>query len=299
MASATAVDFVLDAFNSDVTMTTKADISGVAPVPMTVDCWASLDVSVTDMQSVFKFESDSLDITDVLSTDIKYFVDQAAWTAMSEDILNPANARVDYESLPNSATPDGNGHVTNYIAITDNVQKNMVAHDFVRYLAKKLFNTHLGVDLFANEVALLANLRTICGMGVDGDVKYSMQVISDALDAAGTSEIPRIASTEASENATNIVRTLLQQLISSNSARLADLEAYRADSESNIFKFPFAIGDSIAFKVTIEPAANQYDIVGLASDAIPARTYGILLKMKAAADVANSEVLLEEIPAEV
>ena len=69
----------------------------------------------------------------------------------ADGILNPVHAMMDDTASENPiATGDSNG------TYVDN--RMLVKHDFVRYLALKLFNTYQGVDLFSNENAMKEDL---------------------------------------------------------------------------------------------------------------------------------------------
>lgn len=258
----TSVQFVLSAFESSVQMGVAGAIDTI-PIPeITTDSRAILQVSVDDMKAVFKYQTDSTDFTDVDSADIKYFVHSDAFP-----LLNPANAMLNApDSLSPIATANGSGDLP--------ANKMLVAHDFVRYLAVKLFNTHYGVDLFNNEVALLQNLREICGDVEAGqtwyDIKSKLAAVGVAGSDAGLEGDDDKYMTNSDKTANNLCRVLMQQMLGAASARFAQIEA--SDAPQSL---PFAANDSISFKVTISAAADQELLTGVA--AIPDRSYEIRL----------------------
>jgi len=271
-----SIQFVLNAFESAVQMSVAGNLE-TQPIPaLTTDATAVLQVAVSDMQNVFKFESDSSDITDLDATDIKYYVYADKFPA-----LNPANGMMD---APDSKSP---------IATTDSAgplasNKMMVAHDFVRYLAVKLFNTHFGVDLFNNEVALLQNLRLICSDDAAGhtwkDIVDKLTSVSIGGDNAGllTDAAGNKYMTNGDKTASNLCRVLMEQMLGADATRFAQIVA--SDGPQSL---PFKPNDSISFKVTISPADGQELLTGTA--VIPPRSYEIKLLL-VDGSVANTEV---------
>ena len=129
-------ELILDAFESNVSMLSAATL-GTALIPeLSSDATAVIIVSLDDMRTVFTFKTNS-------DSDLKYYVNTDNWPT-----LNAANAMMDHVSSSNP------------IAVVSSANKMMVAHDFVRYLAFKLFGTAQGVDLFNNETELLQNSKS-------------------------------------------------------------------------------------------------------------------------------------------
>lgn len=259
------VHFVLSNLESSVQM----DVSGQVPtesIPvLDVSATAVFQVSLADMQSCFQYQTDSNDITDVSSTDIRYYVNPASWPT-----LNPANGMMDDAQ---SASPIAVANSSGSLA----PNKMLVAHDFVRYLALKLFNTPYGVDLFNNEVDLLKGIRRICDESSAGHTWYDIVSKINAVGTSGTNA--NIVGTNGSKYMTNadastsnLGRELLQQLLGSVPERFSSINA--TDSAQPL---PFQADDSISFKLTIAPADGQEDLTGVA--AFSARSYEIRLIM--------------------
>jgi hypothetical protein len=127
------VDFVLEQFNYQLEMGVSGEFFEI-PIPV-LDASASAEyyVSVDAMRNAFYFQTDSRDVSDLSGDDLKYYVNWPGYV-----VLNPCHAYVSSQAI---ASTDANG------AIPDNRQ--LVKHDFIRHVAKDLFNTHLGVDLFS------------------------------------------------------------------------------------------------------------------------------------------------------
>ncbi len=262
-------EFVLEAFQSTVTMTTLGALDSSAVPELDADAEAVLHVDLDHMKSVFKYQTDSADVLDVDASDLKYYVNTTSWPTT----LNPANAKMDVGAF-------GSGFADN---------KKFVAHDFTRYLADELFGTHQGVDLFNNEVALLQNLRLICGSGAAGRTWYDIvatlnAVSTTAVALANADESGDKYTTNADDSIENICRVLHRQIASVAPERFTPI----TDSASPQ-SLPFAVDDIISFKLIINPAANQHLLTGLAAP-IAARSYKIKLVMKTAANIANTAV---------
>lgn len=276
------VNFVLESLNSSVTMGVAGNLYS-EPIPvLDVSATAILYVSIDDMKSVFQFQTDSTDINNLASADIKYYVDTASWPA-----INPMNAMMNVSTLSQGAIAliDSNG------ALADN--KLLVAHDFTRYLALKLFGTHFGTDLFNNETELLQNLRLIADDSEEGHTWYDVVAKVTAVSKSGTHEglLGDAGSkymTNATTDNTNLCRVLFDQMIGTAVSRFQDLSV-GADQPQPL---PFQVDDSISFVMTIAPAEGQEELTGV--EAFGARSYEIRFVIKDAADVTNTEVAEDE-----
>lgn len=259
MTAPSNVDFVLSNFESEVTMSVSGTVASSSIPSITADALAEIDISLSALKSVFKFSSDSEDVTDLASTDIKYYVDSASFPS-----VNPANATVS----------DADAIATTGIA----ANKQYVAHDFVRHIASELFNTYHGVDLFNNELALLNDIRSICGSG-SGKLWDSLKeklakvgVAGDHADLVTTGTKYYLTNSNSSDE--NFTRVLMEQMMSVDVTRFATLETADTDGLRSL---PFKSGDSISFKLTINPDANQKDLTGVAE--VKSRSYQIKLNI--------------------
>ena len=261
------VHFVLSNLASSVQMDLSGSVQPESIPALDVSAVAVFHVSLSDMQSCFQYETDSNDITDQSASDIRYYTYPAYWPS-----LNPANAMLD------ASASGANGAIANSNSsgvLASN--KMLVAHDFVRYLAQKLFGTHYGVDLFNNEVNLLKDLRTICDASAVG---HTWKDIVDKVTLVGINGTHQNIEGSAGEkymtnsNSTtsNLCRELLQQLIGSALPRFSSV--LPTDGSQPL---PFEEDDSISFKLTIAPAAGQENLTNVA--AFSARSYEIRLVM--------------------
>lgn len=248
---------ILEGFESEVTM----DLSGVLASPdaitaLEVDALATYYVSLNDMKSIFTYSTDSADVTDASATDLKFFVDSASWATKFETV-NVADSVVDMSAIFVGAT----------------TPKQHVCHDFVRYLATKLFNTHLGVDLFDNELPLLNDIRKICGLSAT-EPDYVWESISAKVVSAGVAE-----GNVYDDSSANICCQIFRQLVAQNPSRFSDISANETGENTGLYYLPLEEDDAIQFKLTIHPCENQHLLTGL-STAIEPRSYGISLVLK-------------------
>ena len=252
------VNFTLSGLNQAFTLGVSGELAGEAAVALDVSCIAVYNVKLSDMQAVFKFQSDSFDVNDTDASDIKYYVDMGNWPANLK--LNPAHAHT-LTSTPILA--DGGDIV---------VEKNLVKHDFVRYLAQQLFNTPHGVDLFSNEDALLSDIVTK-GATAYTDIKAALDAVNMSSAAAGTS--PNKYSTNAQNSAANFSRELLRQV-----AHHAPARFHGISNVTTVQSIPLAVDDTISFKVSISPYAAQHTLTERPA-AFNTRVYQIKLVLKA------------------
>jgi len=269
-------EFSLEALYADVQMTVLGSLTSSAVPIMSTDATAVFTVNIDHMRSVFRFQTDSSDMIDSISTDLRYYIRMANWPT-----LNLANAMMNHIE---SASPIASGFPSN---------KMLVAHDYIRYLAKKLFGTHQGVDLFNNEAALLQNVRLRCG---SSSGRAWALIVSKLTSVSTTGDDEDFVvvdpagsyTTNAFTQNTNICRELFQQMISTVPGRFSTLADTSAEQP-----LPFQVDDVISFKLTVNAASGQHLLTGV--PAIPPRSYKIKLLMKAAADVANTPVDASEL----
>ena len=251
-----AIHFTLDEFDSTVTMDVCATLLQEAPVTIDASATAVLEFSLAAALATFKFASDASDVTNADADDIQYQCNKASFTQ-----INPLHGNVEYSGFGSTVTEVGTPIAEGYAA-----NKASAMHDFVRHIAKHLFNTHQGVDLLSNETALIADLSS------NGDDTAWVD-ISNALGAAD-------GLTNSTTDNTNLVRELIMQLSNSTTGRARLENDISGVSASNYVSVPLKEDDTISFKVTVNAAANQEDLVSAGLAAVPARSYKIVLILK-------------------
>lgn len=235
-----AINFSLPALNRSYTLGVSGELLAEAPVIFDVSATAIYKINLVDMHNVFKYESDSFDVNDFDASDVKYYVYMNAWPVDAS--LNPAHAYMKPTSgqmLPDSADIPSN--------------KNLVKHDYVRYLAKHLFNTPYGVDLFSNEDALLNDISSK-GRTAKDEIMSTLNSVNQASAAAGTA--PNKYSTNTLSGNGNICRELMRQIASIDPARFNN-DTVDASGNRSV---PLAVGDTINFKLSITAAHLQENL---------------------------------------
>jgi hypothetical protein len=254
------VNFTLSGLNQNFTLGVSGELAAAAAAIIDASSTAIFQVKLSDMLKVFKFQTDAFDVNNVDASDIKYYVFDASNAWPTNLVLNPAHAHTLSDPiLTDAEIPD---------------DKKFVKHDFVRYLALKLFNTPYGVDLFSNETELLENIVTK-GAIAHTSIKSALSAVSvtgasgtgTGTDAAGHKYLTNAYTTAAA----NFSRELMQQIAHSAPQRFHDTA-----NSSGIQSVPLAVNDTINFKVSITPADGQ-NALTLRPAAFDSRTYKIQL----------------------
>jgi hypothetical protein len=224
------------------------------------------------MKDLFQYQTDSNDLDNLPEADIKYYVDATALPP-----LNPVNAMMDDAASVNAISLTGTSG-----PLASN--KALVCHDFTRYLASKLFGTHFGVDLFNNETELLQNLRLICDDSAADHTWYDIVAkVTNVSKTGAHLDLVVDANnnkymTNATNDNTNLCRVLFNQMVLSDVSRFKDITNESATYDGSIpHPLPFLVNDSISFKLTISPAADQEVLTQV--EAFGGRSYEIKLIM--------------------
>ena len=283
------IHFTLPALNRTIAVDVSGAILQQAPEAMLdVSATAFFNFKVGYMHNIFRYYTDSIDITDISNgEDVRYYVFMNNWPLDAS--LNPAHALM---------TPAG-GHILPTDATTPN-NKNLVKHDFTRYLADKLFNTPHGVDLFSNEEAIHLDLSNK-GRAIKSNIMSVLNAVSTTSGAIAVGQTDGSGNkytTNADVSNSNICRELMRQIASVAPSRFYDASYNDASGNFNLYRpVPLRPGDSINFKVTIVPANNQHTLTGRTG--IDNRVYKISLVMADATNVVpvdgNSTDLLDYI----
>lgn len=274
-----SVDFVLEKFDYDLEMGVSGEFPSATIPVLDASATAVYYASVSDMRNAFYFQSDSRDVSDNASSDVRYYVN---WPAKA--VLNPCHAYVLNDPI---ATVDGQGDIES--------TRLLVKHDFIRHIAKDLFNTHLGVDLFSNEQALKDDLASKGNDAWLNNIKANI----DAVSSGGNLTTDGYTTNELDGSA-NLCRTLLLQLLNSPAkSRLNDLSGIALDASENTFVIPFESGDSIQFKLILKASPGQNNVINRAT-AVADRSYIIKVNIvtTVSADsstyAANTNVIVDD-----
>jgi uncharacterized protein YjbI with pentapeptide repeats len=266
------VNFTLTGLNQTILMSTSGLLDASAVSLETTDATAVFYVKVSDMTNVFKIQTDSNDMNETDASDVKYYVFNRNWP--TELKINPAHA------MMNKVESNGMLGATNIFT----VDKMLAKHDFLRYLALRLFNTIHGVDLFSNESDLLEN-TTYWGENVNANIRSTMASISTtssdesmSYDASGNKYL-----TNTTTGNTNLCRELVRQLTADAAERFGSI--VDANTPQSI---PLMEDDTINFKVTFQSAPTQNVLTGVTE--IPSRSYMVKLILKNSISGLNTAV---------
>jgi hypothetical protein len=277
----TSIQFVVPTFNQTFTMSESGTL--LAPQAVTIpdhDAVAVFNVQTSDMRNVFQYQTDDINVNDVDTQDISYYVrlfdgNSAALGAPvwpSNLVLNAANAMMD-DTLSYDGIDVADTHI--------NASQKLVKHDILRYLSQRLFNTSKGVDLFSNVHAMKENISGKCG-NFAGGASSSIHIALSSVCTTSTDSNAllytdisnnniRYLSNDSSGN-NNITRMLMNQIAEYDPSRFIITDGL---SNYALRPVPFIDGDVLNFTVIFNAAAGQNNLTGVA--AIPSRTYLIKL----------------------
>jgi uncharacterized protein YjbI with pentapeptide repeats len=270
------IDFTLSGLDQLIIIDTAGILDASGQSLETTDATAVFYVKLSEMSDIFKYQSDAFDVNDISATDLKYYVFHRKWPAALK--INPAHA------MMNKTESRGVLGTTTMFA----ANKLFTKHDFIRYLALKLFRTIFGVALFKNTNELLEN-ETYWGENVRSNIYNILTGISTTssdvsmnYDASGNKYLTNNVSSN-----TNLCRELMRQVAASAPSRFGSIADTLLPQS-----VPFAENDSINFKVTFNSTQTQHDLTGVAF--IPSRSYMIKLIMKENIDGLNTPVMDSE-----
>ena len=257
------VNLVLTAFESTKQLATSATVPAHAPT-FSSDATITLSTSVaaSALQETFFFRSDNPILSD--ASFVYYYVDSSKRTGYTST-LNPKTGEV----------------TANQYVASDPIGK-----DFIRHLANGLFGTYLGADLFTNEDAVNTDINAKCD-----EIATTIGAKITALDFTnGTyGDLATDANSKKymadNTSAENLGREMFNQLITAAPTRFVDINHaangfnYNA-SEDGYYKMPILPGDTITYKVVLQPAAGQDAAVATGGSATE-RAYTVTLNVGA------------------
>lgn len=269
----------LDKFESEAMMEVGATVPPGMPAHLPYsENKAEIEVSLCTFLKTFKFQMDSFDINNCKKNDIKYFVFKEHFFSDPNLRINPADAFVKHTDLFQT---DDDKSITTYPSGYKK-NKKMLCHDFIRYLALKLFGTIHAVDLFDNETELLDDVRRQCfisqsdaSLSTMDNIKNIMEmcdVSNELLDTSYCSPSTNYDVIYGMSNnintSDNLCKMLLDQIIGNDVTRLSNL-----NRNCDIQSLPLRDGDAIIYKMTIRAAEDQHLLTEV--DVIPPRIYEI------------------------
>jgi hypothetical protein len=278
-----SVNLILTAFNQSIT-SDMASLLHTTVVPFTFDAVADISMSLQGFRDVFQFSFKDIALLDASDNlyDLHFYVNDASLSEIQYTVDGSSIAIPNENVVSVNPITNVNYKTGSTLSSTD---QNVVS-DYVRYLAKEIFGTVAGVDLFYNEFAVVSNLTT------SFDHAWVMEDVSNVLlPISKTQATARDMSREndgtyyydnvSDYSGNNISRILFDQLITAAPSRFATA----TDSSFGLLldvahaqALPFAVGDTISWKLTISAAAGQEKIVD-GTSSIGDRSYQIKMHL--------------------
>jgi len=195
-------------------------IIGEVTNPLQADAYASINIPVSFVLNTFYYWSDSINVDDVIEEGVKF-------------------KTMNYQQWQNvyfTRAVVFEGAISYYKRNID-VVKKQVNHDFIRYLALKIFKTPNGVDLFRNNEAVLNSL----------DVNSNTAFNNKLNNLENLGEFNNV------ENVDNISRTIFRQILTLQPQRIVPLAGEWTP-------IPLYAGDKLYLKLIINPNQQQQNI---------------------------------------
>ena len=254
------LDFILTAFDTSMVLT-KAGELGDLSFSLTTDATITLDTDVSNelLRNTFFYRTDDVILAD--GSFVAFFVDDTAFTNM-QSTMNPKNGKI-------KTTSDGA-----YVA------DDVISKDFLRDLARQLFGTYLGADLFTNEDSVATNINSKCDV-VAANIMTKMQNvnISSTANVHLDSSLNYYFLKDDPSNL-NICREIVTQMITQDTERFQDISGLSySNTYDGYWKVPFQAGDVLKYKLTVTPASNQVTAIDTGSGAMTPRTYTVKLNV--------------------
>jgi hypothetical protein len=223
----------------------------------TYNAIAEYIIPLSVWKEIFEIQINDFNLNEPQTNDTKYIINSVAADNLFKVICeNPIGE---------------NAIVTNETAIGKNTIVNSpylnqcINHDYVRYLAKSLFNTSYATSLFLNRNNLIQSVGT--SINVAWNEMYTLiqnisnkGIHSNLIGASGFKYF-----TDEETNYYNICRELYLQLISQQPQRFKNLL-----NSTNSQYLPIFAGDTISIRIIINPSINQPTFGG---DPIQPRKY--------------------------
>lgn len=258
---------VLLAFDASCNLDACGNLIGGKSINVSAhDATAVFYVTKTDIQSMFKYFTNDADLHSDSST-IQYYTYATASDNSSNSMYNLHNVGNGMINATDILSTDSHG--SSFAA-----DKSLLKHDYVRYLAKSIFNTEYGTDFFSNQSEILDSIDRACNTNAWSVYNSVIQNVCTTnttntglyYDASADAHY----TTDDLSGNSNLCRELFLQLMNADPFRFFDASA-------GVHGLPFNDGDTISLSLTLNAALGQEDIVFPPCAPVPKRTYEIKL----------------------
>jgi len=244
------LDLVLTYLDKVCSLDSSAEVSdGLYEPSFTYDAIAEYRTDVLLWKQIFQIQINDYILTDPQTNDVKYCLDSTGLDLLRQFIC---------------AYPLGEkAIVTNDTAIGKNrillspYANQCIDHDYVRYLARSLFNTEYATSLFLNRQPLINSV----GNAVNQAWSEMFNLLKNVSDSGNNMSLLGSTGfkylTDATTTTDNICRELYLQLISKMPERFQSLQNITTSQP-----LPLLVGDTICVRVTINPSVSQQTFGG-------------------------------------
>ena len=252
------LDFVLSYLDKTCSLDTNVNVyDNVYEPTFTYDAIAEYDISASMWKQIFQIQINDFNLNDVQTNDVKYIIKS---TSLDWLYHNTCQSPLGEHAILTNSTAIGQNTIANSPYLNQ-----CLNHDYVRYLAKSLFNTSYATSLFINRDKLISSV----GKSINEAWNHMYQLIQNIsnnglhpnlLGASGFKYF-----TDEEINPDNICRELYLQLISQKPERFKNLLNCTTPQYLPIFT-----GDTISIRIIINPNIGQPTFGG---DPIQPRKY--------------------------
>jgi hypothetical protein len=210
----------------------------------TYDAIAEYVIHTSVWKQIFQIQINDFNLDDIQTNDVKYIINS---TSLEYLYYNTTNYKLGENAIVTNDTAIGQNTIVNSPYLTQ-----CINHDYVRYLAKSLFNTAYATSLFINRSQLIESV----GAAVNNawlDMYNLMKSISNTGtngNLSGSSGFKYLTDNET--NIYNICREIYLQLISRKPERFKLLQ-----NTTMAQPLPILVGDTICIRITINPSTTQ------------------------------------------
>lgn len=234
------LDFILSYFNLE----QNDELYNVYTPSFTYDAIAEYIISKNIWKQVFQIQFNEFNLNEPQSNNIKYIINS---TSLDYLYYTTCETTLSENSIVTNDTAIGENNIANSPYL-----KQCINHDYVRYLAKSLFNTPYATSLFLNIKDLIESV----GSAVNDawfDIYQIMRTISDKgtnENLSGSAGFKYLTDNE--KNTYNICRELYLQVITQKPERFNLLQ-----NTTTPQCIPIISGDTISIRITINPCDTQ------------------------------------------
>lgn len=236
------ISLYIEGLQLSITASLSEPLTGSSTNPMVADAYTKLNVPLSVVANTFMYWSDGINVDNVVSDGIKFkTVNYSGWqnVYLARAITNSAFGGIQYYR-PTSV-----------------MAKNEIKYDFIRYIAKNIFKTSAGADIFKNNQQ--------CTDFIENNAQAALN--------ARLSELETMGEFTNEDTIDNIAGSIFRQIILQQPNRIVP-------NDGDWTPMNLYADDKIFIKLTIHPEPNQHKILNPNNNTlISSRSYLIELTL--------------------